>query len=169
MTEQAEAPSRGRHGIRIERLTYATVVLMSVLAVTEDWRDITTLAAVAVITAPLLALAIAHFFAELLQAHAELERPLTASEWRRCAREQGDDLIAAIPPLVAVGLSWLFGFDVETTVWVLLWFGLASLVALAAIAAHRAGMRSWRLLAAASAGGAMGLLVISLQILLKPH
>lgn len=167
MSQQAQVPTHRKH--RVERLTYATVVLMSVLAVTEQWEHINTLAGVAVVVAPLLALAIAHLFADSLEAHTNLERPLTSAEWARCARDQWDYLVAAIPALAALAVAW-FGFlDAETTISLLLWIGVATLVALAATAAHRAGLRSWRLLLAALAGGLVGLLVISLQILLKPH
>lgn len=165
MTEQTS--THRRH--RIERLTYATVMLMSVLAVTEQWQHINTLVGVAVIVAPLLALAIAHFFADSMDAHAELERPLTGAEWLHCAREQADYLLAGIPALVALVVAWLGLLDAETTIWLLLWIGVATLMALAAIAGHRAGMRSWWLVLAAFAGGSVGVMVISLQILLKPH
>lgn len=51
--------------ISMERLTYATVVLRSVLVVYDGWQELTTFwGLVAVILGPLVALAVAHFFAD---------------------------------------------------------------------------------------------------------
>ena len=168
-----EDPGRLRIGpveVRLERVVYATVVLMSVLAVYDGWAELATFLGVAVvIVAPLLALAIAHMFSEVLEEHFRRQRPLTGAEWRQLALEQLTILAAAVPSLVILGLGWLSPLDPRSTIVVLLWTGVLTLVVITLVAAARAGVRGWRLAAAGVVGGALGLIVISLQILLKPH
>lgn len=156
--------------IHLERLVYATVVLMSVLVVYDGWASLTTFAGIAlVIAAPTLALLLAHLFADALHAQAVLRRPLHSGEWRGLLRHQANIALAAVPPLVILLAGWLTPADALQTVAVLLWTGVLTLVALAALSAYRAGVRGWRLLASAAIGGVIGLIVISLQVVLKPH
>jgi hypothetical protein len=143
---------------------------MSVLAVYDGWQDLATFAGVAVvIVGPLLALSLAHLFGDVLHAHAELRRQLTAAEWRQHARDQISWFVAAIPPLVVLAIGWVTPADVLGTIALVLWTGVVTLVVLSGIAAHRAGLRGWRWGAATATGGLIGLIVIGLQLLLKPH
>jgi hypothetical protein len=156
--------------LRLDRMVYATVVLMSVLVVYDGWDQLTTFGGVAaVIVAPILALAAAHLFAEAMDAHATLRRGLTRAEWRGLVVDQGPWLLAALPPLVILGIGWVTPLDARSTIQLLLWTGLGTLMVLALLAGWRAGFRWWRLVAAGLAGGVVGLIVISLQIVLKPH
>lgn len=156
--------------IHLERLTYTTIVLMSVLVVYDEWSELTTFMGMTlVIIGPILAIAIAHGFSEALDEIADYRRPLTWSEWRALLLSQLQVLFAAVPPLVVVGLGFLSPLDADGTINVLIWTAAVTLIALAAVAAYRAGLRGWRLVLAACVGGVIGLLVISLQILLKPH
>ena len=169
----AEDPEHLRLGpleVRLERVVYATVVLMSVLAVYDGWASLTTFAGVVVvIVAPLVALAVAHLFSEGIEEHYRVQRPLSATEWRTLALGQVAILLAAVPSLVVVGLGWISPFDERRTIAAVLWTGVVTLVVLTSVAARRAGIRGWRLVVAGLVGGAVGLFVISLQILLKPH
>ena len=169
----AEDPEHLRIGpleVRLERVVYATVVLMSVLAVYDGWAELASFLGVAiVIVAPLLALAVAHLFSEAIEDHYRLQRPLTRAEWRRLALGQLKILVAAVPPLVILGIGWISPLDERSTIAALLWTGVATLVVLSLIAARRAGIRGWRLAVAGLSGGVVGLIVISLQVLLKPH
>jgi hypothetical protein len=168
--EEASVVRLGRLAIRLDRLVYATVVLMSVLVVYDGWDQLTTFGGMAlVIVAPIVALAMAHLFAEVMDAYATLRRPLSRSEWSELTLEQTRWLLAAVPPLVILGLGWISRLDARSTIAVLLWTGLATLVVLATLSGHRAGFRGWRLFLAGLSGGVVGLVVISLQIVLKPH
>jgi hypothetical protein len=169
----AEDPEHLRIGpleVRLERVVYATVVLMSVLAVYDGWAELTSFLGVAVvILAPLVALAVAHMFSEVIEEHYHLQRSLTLAEWRRLAWGQLKILVAAVPPLVILAIGWISPSDPHGTIRVLLWTGVLTLVALSVLAARRAGIRGWRLVVAGLSGGVVGLIVISLQVLLKPH
>jgi hypothetical protein len=170
VAEDPEHLHLGPVEVRLERVVYATVVLMSVLAVYDGWAELTTfLGVAAVIVAPLVALGVAHLFSEVMEEHYRLQRPLTRGEWRRLVRGQLTILVAAVPPLVILGIGWLSPLDPRRTIAVLLWTGVATLVGLSLVAARRAGIRGWRLALAGLSGGLVGLIVISLQVLLKPH
>ena len=121
------------------------------------------------IIGPILALAVAHFFAEVIEAHADRQRPLTLAEWGWYAADQVQLLIVAVPPLVVLGAGWLSPLDARSTIAVLVWTGVLTLIALTTVAGRRAGLRGWRLLLASLSGGVVGMIVISLQVLLKPH
>ena len=170
MTAAPEHLHIGPVEIRLERIVYATVVLMSVLAVYDGWAELTSFLGVAVvIVAPLVALGIAHLFSEGIEEHYHLQRALTVAEWRRLALGQLTILVAAVPSLVVLGIGWVSPLDERSTIGLLLWTGVVTLVALSLVAGRRAGIRGWRLAVAALSGGLVGLLVISLQVLLKPH
>jgi hypothetical protein len=170
MVEDPEHLRIGPVEVRLERVVYATVVLMSVLAVYDGWAELATFVGVAlVILAPLVALGAAHLFAEAMEEHYRRQRPLTGAEWRHLATEQLRILVAAVPPLLVLAVGWVSPLDPRGTIEVLLWTGVATLVFLSLVAGRRAGIRGWRLAVAGLSGGVVGLIVISLQILLKPH
>ncbi len=170
MSDDPEVVDLGPLRLRLERLVYGTVVLMSLLVVYDGWADLTSFVGVAiVIVAPTLALAVAHVFAEGVEHHAELQRPLRREEWTEVIVAELGVVVVAVPPLVILAAGWIGPWDPRNTIAVLIWTGLATLVALSLLAAHRAGIRGWRLLGSGALGGLVGLLVISLQIVLKPH
>ena len=151
----------------LERLTYATVVVMSMLAVYKGWGDLSFLAAGFVIVAPVVALGVAHAFSEVVHAHAALARPLTAHEWRAAGAHQLHLLLAALPPFVVLVFVRATGFGVSNVRAFILLVGVVTLMALAAVAGRRAGYRGGGLVLTALAGGLVGLIVISLQLVVK--
>ena len=168
MSHDAAPP--GPWHVDLERLSYATVVLMSVLVVYDGWTDLTTFAGVAaVIVAPVIALTVAHVFSEALQHISDVRRSLTRAEWRALVRTNSRSMLVAVPPLVVTGLGWVSPINARSTISVLLITGTLTLIVLAAAAGHRAGLRGWRLVLAGVIGGLVGLIVVSLQILLKPY
>lgn len=170
LSVQTPPPSHHQFHWRLEILVYSTVTLMSALVVYDGWADLTTFAgAAAVIIAPTVAVAIAHLFAEAVQAHAAAGRTLTRVEWKHLVIDQSQVLLAAVPPLIILVIGWVSPLDARNTVVLLLWTGCITLVGIGVGAAHGAGVRGWRLLAAGLLGGSAGLVVISLQVLLKPH
>lgn len=170
MAHEADEIRVAGFAVSIERLVYATVVLMSVLVVYDGWADLTTFAGTAmVIVGPILAITLAHLFAGVLQSIAELHRTLTPAEWGRHIRDQVQVLAAAVPPLVVTGIGWVSPLDARSTIAVLLWTGVLTLMVLSGISGHQAGLRGWRLGASALAGGVVGLVVIAMQVVLKPH
>lgn len=158
-----------RH-IDVERTTYGTVVLMSVLVVYDGWGTPATFRdTVLVILEPTLALLLAHLFADVMAYHVEVQRPLRPREWGRLALMQAGTIAAAVPPIALVLLGAVSPLDPEATILVLLWTGVGTLAVLSALVARRAQYRGWRVWVAGALGGSIGLVVIALQVLLKPH
>ncbi|MEZ5115064.1 MAG: hypothetical protein R2737_02240 [Candidatus Nanopelagicales bacterium] len=154
----------------VERGVYATVALMSVLVVYDGWSSLTTFFGIAaVIIGPVLALAVAHWFADAMAWHFELQRTLRGSEWLAVAGRQLDVLLAGVPPLLICLVGWLTPMDARSTIAVIVWTGVATLIAFAVLGAVRAGVRGWRLILAGAVGGLIGLIVLGLQVVLKPH
>jgi uncharacterized protein YndB with AHSA1/START domain len=157
------------HAVSLERLAYATVVLMSILVVYDGWASLTTFGGIAiVIIAPTLAVLLAHLFADVLHLQAEHRRLLDRGQLGALLRHQLGIVFAAVPPLVILLLGWITPMDALNTISVLIWTGMVTLVGLTAFSAYHAGLRGWRLVAAGVAGGLVGLVVISMQVLLKP-
>ncbi|HEU5472368.1 MAG TPA: hypothetical protein VFV67_17080 [Actinophytocola sp.] len=157
-------------GLDPERAIYGTVVLMSVLAVYTGWEGHPHFLGIAVvIVLPTLALMLAHLFAGSMTRHMAVRRALTRPEWRQLLRDDAEFLLVAIPPITALGISWLSPLDVFDTIGVILGLGTLNLAGWGFYAGYRAGMTGWRLFASALAGGGIGVLVIAIQIVFKPH
>ena len=159
----------GGVALDLERLTYATVVVMAVLAAYQGWARLSFLPAALVVLSPVVAVCLAHAFSELLQEHAAHQRTLTRAEWAAAARRQVHLLLAALPPLVILTIGRAASIEVERTGAVVELTGMVTLIFLSAIACRRAGLRGWQLILGSLAGGLVGLAVIALQIALKPH
>lgn len=158
------------HHLNVERTAYGTVVLMSVLVVYEGWAQLTSFVGTCiVIIAPTLALLLAHYFADVMAMHVQTRRSLRAAEWRQLSTRQTGIVLAAVPPLLIVLVGWLSPLDALSTIKVLLWAGVATLMFLSGLSARRAAYRGWKVVVAVALGGVVGVVVISMQVLLKPH
>ncbi|MFN8167412.1 MAG: hypothetical protein U0S36_01365 [Candidatus Nanopelagicales bacterium] len=166
------------HGVAVGRLridvaawVYGTVTMMSVLVVYDGWGDQKRyLGVVAVVVAPVLALGLAHLFADVLDFHVRRHRPPSRHEWIHMLEHATQYLLVAVPPLVVLVVTgWLPGVDLRGSVVTMVWFSALSLGFWGWFAGRRAGLRGWRLLASSLAGLLVGLVVILLQVLLKPH
>ena len=107
----------------------------------------------------MLAVVLAHLFSELLHEYAAHQRPLTASEW----------LGVAVPPLILLIIGRATSIQIAASRPVEEILGIVTLIVLAALAGRRAGLRGLQLILVSFAGGVIGLVVIVLQIVLKPH
>jgi len=168
--------SQDPHSVRVagvaldlERLTYATIVVMAVLSAYSGWSELSFPAAAVVVVSPVVAVCLAHAFSELLQEHAAVQRGLTTSEWLAVARRQVNLLLAALPPLAVLAIGRATSLRTADTLPVVEITGMLTLAFLSAIASRRAGLRGPWLVVGALAGGLVGLTVIALQIVLKPH
>ena len=70
---------------------------------------------------------------------------------------------------MVLAIGWVTPADVVGTIALVLWTGVVTLVVLSGIAGYRAGLRGWRWGVSTATGGLIGLIVIGLQLLLKPH
>lgn len=153
----------------LERLTYATIVVMAVLSAYSGWSDLSFVAAAVVVISPVVAVCLAHAFSELLQEHAAVGRSLTAGEWVAVARRQVHLLLAAVPPLAVLAIGRTTSLGTADAVPAVEVTGMITLAFLSALASRRAGLRGAWLALGSVAGGLVGLTVIALQIVLKPR
>lgn len=157
--------------IDVAAWVYATVTVMSVLAVYDGWGDAKRyVGVVIVVVAPTLALALARLFADVLDFHVRRHRPPVHYEWRHLLGHAIQYLLVAVPPLcVLVVTGWIPGIDLRGSITCMLIFSALSLGFWGWIAGRRAGLRAWRLLAATGGGLFVGLIVIATQIAFKPR
>jgi hypothetical protein len=161
----------GRYRIDVAAWVYATVTVMSVLAVYDGWEDRKRyVGVVIVVIAPTLALAMAHLFADVLDFHVRRHRPPTRHEWWVMTEHATQYLLVAVPMLlILVVTGFIPSVDLRGSITCMLAFAILSLGWWGWIAGRHAGLRGARLLAASCAGLLIGVIVIGMQILLKPH
>lgn len=150
---------------------YATVTLMSLLVVYDGWGDLKgVIGIVIVVVGPTLALAMAHTFAEVLEHGVITGRQLHAGEKSSLLLDFLTYLLVSVPPLIVLAvMSLVFNASLTRSIQVMLYLGVASLGFWGALAGHRAGRTGWRLVLSGVAGLAIGLIVLAVQIALKPH
>jgi len=155
--------------LNLERLTYATIVVMAVLSAYSGWSELSLPSAAVVVVSPIVAVCLAHAFSEILHEHAAVGRGLTPAEWLAVARRQVHLLLAALPPLAVLVIGRVTSLGNADTLPAVEVTGMLTLAFMSAVASSRAGLRGPWLVAGALAGGLVGLTVIALQIVLKPH
>jgi hypothetical protein len=114
---------------RIAGTVYGTIIVMAILAAGarqfehELWR------LVAVGAVSVVVLWLAHVYSHGLAESLELGRRITVAEVSSIARHEYSIVIAAIPPLAAVGLGAADVLAERTAVRLALWVGVAALAA----------------------------------------
>ncbi|GAA4365581.1 hypothetical protein [Nocardioides caricicola] len=155
------------YDIDVEHLSYATIVVMAELGVYGGWHSLSYAAGALIVLAPVLAIAIAHAFSQVLHAHATHARRLTREEWRFAVWRQGHVVLAAAPALIILALGRMTPMGMSHVRALVLVTGTVTLIGMAALASRRAGYRGGPWLLASATGGVIGLLVISVQVFLK--
>jgi hypothetical protein len=155
------------YDVDVEHLSYATIVVMAELGVYGGWDQLSYAAGALVVLAPVLAIAIAHAFSQVLHAHAMNARRLTREEWRFAVWRQSHVVLAAAPALVILALGRLTPVGMTHVRTLVLVTGTVTLIGLAALASRRAGYHRVQWVLASAMGGVIGLLVISVQVVLK--
>ncbi len=165
----APSPPRvGRFNIRIDRVIYTTITLMSVLIIYDGWATLRFWDVLAVVLGPILAIFLSHAFGAELGTRVALGRPLTGAERRGVIAEESRYLLILIPPLLILAISSLVGLSYTRTINVIVLVGVLSLGFWGAVAGRRAGLTGWSLLGATCFGLAIGCVILVLQALLQP-
>jgi hypothetical protein len=163
-------PSIGPVEFDVRVWVYGTITLTSVLVVFDGWADLSSTAnLIAVVMGPTIALAIAHLFADVVDLHADQRQALRLDQFRHIVRHSAEYLLVAVPPLLVFFLvGWLTG-DSRVAIRAMVLSGSASLGVWGFVAGWRTGYRGGRLLMSTMVGLVMGIVIIVLQIVLKPH
>lgn len=152
----------------ISREVIGTITITSVLIVYDGWASLNLQDAVAIIVGPVLAMFVAHVFANALAAHAARGRALSKSELPHAVRAELGWLWLATPPTALLLLLSAIGSPLGDSIRIIIWFGAASLGFWAGLAGRRAGLRGGQLALAAVLGIVVGAAVLTLQVLLQP-
>jgi len=147
-----------------EGLLTGTVVCASVIAYGAGKLDTTGQLSIAILgTAFVYWLAHLHA-ATIGSAVTHRHHPLVA--FRHGLRETWHVAGASVLPLVVLLVTHLFGADLEAAAWTALTATIGLLTLYSYLAGARAGLDTWGRLASASAGLALGLLVMLLKVAL---
>jgi len=158
----------GRLKIRVDRLVYTTITLVSVLIIYDGWNRLRFWDVLAVILGPILAIFLSHLFGAELGTRVALGRPLTGHERRRAFVEECRFLIILVPPLLILIVLSVAGVSYGHIIQVIVLAGVASLGVWGGIAGHQAGLTGWKLVASAGYGLVLGGVILVLQALLQP-
>lgn len=109
---------------------------------------------------------IAHVYAHALSDSITERRPLRAHNLRSIARREVGILLAAVPPTVILTLGTLGLFDENTTIWLAIAGGLATLAYEGKRYADLERLGALGTLVAMAANVALGLLVVLLKVLI---
>ena len=164
----APKPRVGRLQIRVDRVIYTTITLMSVLIIYDGWATLRFWDVVAVVLGPILAIFLSHVFGEELGIRVALGRALTRSERRALIAEESRFLMVPIPPLIILTVLALAGVSYTRIINVIVLAGVLSLGLWGAVAGRRAGLTGWSLVASTLVGLAVGCVILVLQALLQP-
>lgn len=117
----------GRLNIRVDRLVYTTITLMSVLIIYDGWNRLTFLGVLAVILGPILAIFLSHLFGAELGTRVAVGRPLTWRERRVAFVEECRFLIVLEPPVLILTALSLAGVTYSRIIQVIILTGVVSL------------------------------------------
>ena len=158
----------GRLNIRVDRLVYTTITLISVLIIYDGWNRLTFWGVLAVILGPILAIFLSHLFGAELGTRVALGRPLTWRERRAAFVEESRFLIILAPSVLILSLLRLAGVSYGRVVQVIILTGVASLGVWGGVAGRRAGLTGWGVVASAAFGLVLGAVFLTLQAVLQP-
>lgn len=158
----------GRLKIRVDRLVYTTITLVSVLIIYDGWNHLGFWGVLAVIVGPMLAIFLSHLFGAELGTRVALGRPLTWRERRVAFVEECRFLIILVPPVLILLVLSVAGVSYSHIVQVIILVGVASLGVWGGVAGRRAGLTGWGLVAAVGYGLLLGGVILALQAVLQP-
>lgn len=160
--------------LRPQAFIYSTIIALASLAVYDD-EDASFMepgdawSMTLVIIGPLLALTVAHFFADLAEEQIVEGRAPTRAEVRAMVLESLQYLYVAVPAVAIVWAALLSGQIVDDTVTALYAGGVASLFAWGFVVAHKTRARGWVRWALTLGYGMVGVLIVVAEGALSPH
>jgi len=158
----------GRLKLRVDRVIYTTITLMSVLIIYDGWNHLSFWGVLAVILGPMLAIFLSHLFGAELGTRVARGRPLTWRERRVAFVEECRFLVIMIPPVLILIILSVAGVSYGRIIQVIILVGVASLGVWGGVAGHRAGLTGWGLVASMAYGLLLGGVILALQAFLQP-
>ena len=158
----------GRLKIRVDRVIYTTITLMSVLIIYDGWEQLRFWSVVVVMLGPILAISLSHVFGAALGTRVALGRPLTRRERRAVFVEECRFLLVAVPPLAILVVLTIADVSYTRIIQVIVLTGVLSLGVWGGVAGRRAGVTGWALVVPIAYGLLLGSIILVLQALLQP-
>jgi hypothetical protein len=158
----------GRLKIRVDRVIYTTITLLSVLIIFDGWEQLQFWGVVTVIVGPILAIFLSHVFGAALGTRVALGRPLTRHERRAVFVEECRFLLITVPPLAILVVLTIAGVSYTRTIQVIVLTGVLSLGVWGGVAGRRAGLTGWALVFSIAYGLLLGGIILVLQAMLQP-
>lgn len=160
--------------LRPQAFIYATIVALASLAVYDDedtgmMEPADAWSMTAVILGPLVALAVAHFFADLAEEQIVAGRAPTRAEVGHMVTDSLQYLYVAVPSVAIVWAAMLSGQIVDDTVTALYFCGVASLFAWGFVVAYKTHAHGWVRWALTLGYGMVGVLIVVAEGVLSPH
>ena len=154
--------------IRVDRVIYTTITLLSVLIIYDGWERLRFWGVLAVIVGPILAIFLSHFYGAALGTRVALSRPLTQPERRAVFAEESRFLLVLVPPLGILVVLSIVGVSYTRIIQVIVLAGVLSLGLFGGVAGRRAGLTGWALAASIAYGLFLGGFILVLQAFLQP-
>jgi hypothetical protein len=123
----AEKMRIGGLKIRVDRMIYTTITLLTVLIIYDGWEQLRFWNVVTVILGPILAIFLSHVFGAALGSRVAQGRPLTRHEHRTVFAEECRFLLIAVPPLVILVILTIAGVSFTRIIQVIVLTGVLSL------------------------------------------
>ena len=158
----------GRLKIRVDRLVYTTITLVSVLIIYDGWNQLSFWGVLAVILGPMLAIFLSHLFGAELGTRVAMGRPLIWRERRTAFVEECRFLVILVPPVLILLALSVAGVSYGRIIQVIVLAGVASLGVWGGVAGRRAGLTGWGLVASIGYGFLLGAVILVFQALLQP-
>jgi hypothetical protein len=158
----------GRLKIRVDRVIYTTITLLTVLIIYDGWEQLRFWDVVTVIVGPIVAIFMGHVFGAALGTRVALGRPLIRQERRAVFVEECRFLLVAVPPLAILVVLAIVGVSYTRIIQVIVFTGVLSLGVWGGVAGRRAGLTGWALVLSIASGLILGGIILVLQAVLQP-
>ncbi len=154
--------------VRVDRVIYTTITLMSVLIVYDGWAALSFGGVVVTIVGPMLAIFLGHVFGAALGTRVDLGRPLDPAERRHLLGQESRSLLLLVPPLAILVVLSVLGVAYTQIIQVVVFTGVLSLGFWGLVAGLRARLTGWSLVVSVAYGLLLGTVILILQALLRP-
>jgi hypothetical protein len=158
----------GRLKIRVDRVIYTTITLLSVLIIYDGWEQLQFWDVVAVIVGPVLAIFLGHVFGAALGTRVALGRTLSRREHRAVFVEECRFLLVAVLPLAILVVLTIADVSYTRIIQVIVLTGVLSLGVWGGVAGRRAGLTGWALVLSIAYGLLLGGIILVFQAFLQP-
>jgi hypothetical protein len=158
----------GRLKIRVDRVIYTTITLLSVLIIYDGWEQLQFWDVVAVIVGPVLAIFLGHVFGAALGTRVALGRTLSRREHRAVFVEECRFLLVAVVPLAILVVLTIADVSYTRIIQVIVLTGVLSLGVWGGVAGRRAGLTGWALVLSIAYGLLLGGIILVFQAFLQP-